>query len=209
MITEQMARKMMKKLRNLKQKLSKNNTEENREALKQYEQQCLQELKYFVHMKTSRYRKFSNYEDLNQEGLDALLKAMRTFKNKRGSFFYWAGLFVNTRLSRAANNHSAIRYPMYIAKIIKPHKESNFPIMLDTKLSPENITENTEISQIIQKSFSSLNSEQKELINMVYGFNGDKPMSIAKVCKKMNISRSNCMKVLNGALYILKQKIEL
>lgn len=209
MITEEQAKDMMKKLHSLRKKFKKEATEENEKTLQDYERLCLEKLQYFVLMKTAKYRRFSNYEDLTQEGLEALLKAMKTFNNKKGSFFYWAGLFVNTKLSRSANNHSVIRYPMHIAKHTKPHKESSFPVMLDIKNSPEKLVETTQISKVIKGALNHLDEEQQKLVSMVYGFDGDKPMSIAKVCEKLKITRSVCMKALNNALGVLKENIEL
>jgi RNA polymerase sigma factor (sigma-70 family) len=208
MITEETARKMMKQLSELRKAYTKSKSESDKIAYHQYESECLDTLKYFVQMKTGKYRKFANYEDLNQEGLEALLKAMKTFKNNKGSFFFWAGLFVNTRLVRSANNHTVIRYPMHIAKKTKPHKESVFPVLLDSKHSPEKACEQSELNIAVQEALSALSNDQRELVNLVYGFDGDKPLSITKVCEKKKISRANCIKTLNGALDILRSKIE-
>src|SRR5882757_5429473 len=105
MITEETAREMMKHLSKLRKTYFKTKSENDKSAYFQYEAECLKTLKYFVQMKTGKYKKFANYEDLNQEGMEVLLKAMKTFKNNKGSFFFWAGLHVNTRLARSANNH--------------------------------------------------------------------------------------------------------
>jgi RNA polymerase sigma factor (sigma-70 family) len=208
MITEDTARKMMKQLSELRKTYAKTKSESDRLAYSRYETECLNTLKYFVQMKTGKYRKFANYEDLNQEGLEALLKAMKTFKNNKGSFFFWAGLFVNTRLVRSANNHTVIRYPMHVAKKNKPHKENVFPILLDLKSSPEKACEQSELNLAVQAALRALSTEQRELVSLVYGFDGDKPMSITKVCEKKKISRANCIKTLNGALDLLRSKIE-
>lgn len=209
MITEETAKDMMKQLSELRKKAEKSKAATDKLAYTKYEAECLDALKYFVQMKTGKYRKFANYEDLNQEGLEALLKAMKTFKNNKGSFFFWAGLFVNTRLVRSANNHTVIRYPMHVAKKTKPHKENTFPVMLDSKGSPEKNCEQSELNIAVQAALNLLSEDQRELVNLVYGFDGDKPMSITKVCEKKKISRANCVKTLNGALDILRTKIEL
>ena len=54
-----------------------------------------------------------------------------------------------------------------------------------------------------------LNKEQSDIINLAFGFDGDKPLSINKICKKMNMSRINCIKAINSALVLLKQNIHL
>lgn len=211
MLTEETAYEMMKHMDLLKKNLEKRNSKKNRKLLIEYEAECIEKLKYFVQMRAGKYRNFANYEDLIQEGMDALLKAIRTFEiKKKGSFFFWAGLFVNTRLVRSANNHSVIRYPMYVAKKNKPHKETRIPIMLDPAFSPERMAENAEISSIVRGALDHLDDEQKEVIKMIYGIGENKfPNSITKTCKEKKISRTNCLKTLNGALEILKDKIEI
>jgi RNA polymerase sigma factor (sigma-70 family) len=200
---------MMKKLSELRRKADKSKSVEDKQSYFRYEAECLNTLKYFVQMKTGKYRKFANYDDLNQEGMEALLKAMKTFKNNKGSFFFWAGLFVNTRLVRSANNHTVIRYPMHVAKHTKPHKESVFPVILDSKNSPEKVCEQGELNNAVKMALQELSNDQRDLVNLVYGFDGDRPLSITKVCEKKKISRANCLKVLNGALDVLRSKIEI
>lgn len=215
MITELMARDMMERLAKLRRKADKTKSLTDKAAYHEYESECLETLRYFVEMKAGKYRKFANHPDLTQEGMEALLKAIRTFKLKdskgkdKGSFFFWAGLFVNTKLSRSANNHTVIRYPMHVAKLNKPHKENNIPVILDTQNCPETLCEESEVGGAIRSAFNLLTKEQKDVVNLVYGFEGDRPLSITKVCQTKKISRAFCLKTLNGALEILRDKIEI
>lgn len=208
MITEETAREMMKKLSDLSKKADKTKNVEDKFAHRQYETECLGTLKYFVLMKTGRYRKFSNYEDLTQEAMEALLKAMKTFKDNKGSFFFWAGLFVNTRISRSANNHSVIRYPMHVAKKVKPHKESVIPTMIDGDLSPEENCESSEARIAVSKAVSKLPKEEKELVSLLYGIGNGNPISISKICEQKKMSRVSCMKLLGSAFETLRDEIE-
>ena len=85
-------------------------------AFEKQQKICVEKFKYLITMKTNRYKKFSNYEDLNQDGYEALLKAMKNYNPDKGIFFYWAFKYINTRISRCANLHTAIRYPLKYSK---------------------------------------------------------------------------------------------
>ena len=177
--------------------------------LQEHETKCMEKFKYLVTMKTSRYKTFSNYEDLNQEGFEALIKAMKTFKPNRGSFFAWAHKYIGTRISRSANLHTTIRFPLKVAKNNTPHKETIIPLQIEERFCPDKELEQSQSTLAVQQAFTFLNANQKEIINLAYGFSGDKPMSINKICKKLNISRLHCLKTINGALSIMRDKIKI
>jgi RNA polymerase sigma factor (sigma-70 family) len=160
-------------------------------------------------MKTGRYKIFSNYEDLNQEGFEALLKSMNNYDPKKGSFFWWAHKYIDTRISRSANLHTTIRYPLKVAKESTPHKESVMPILIEENYCPDKQLENVQSFTAIQSAFDKLTDDQKHIINLAFGFESDKPMSINKICKKLNISRLCCIKTINGALSIMKESIKI
>lgn len=214
MLTEKEARKMMERLHLLKRKMNK--SEKNKKKYFDYEAQCIENLKYFVEAKAGKYKQFPNHSDLVQDAMEALLKGIRSFKisklgaedEGKGFFFSWIGWFVNTKLSRSANNHTTIRYPMHIAKDVKPHKENKFPMLLDPKGSVERICEQEELNVAVRKSLDELSKEQRELVSLAFGFGKEGPVSITKICERKKISRANCLKVLDVALDVLRNKIE-
>jgi RNA polymerase sigma factor (sigma-70 family) len=209
MISRREAESLMKRLIQLRKHNKKYNTQETAKEYSKHERVCIEKFRYLVTMHTDRYRGFFNYEDLNQEGFEALLKAMKNYNPDKGSFFWWAHKYIETRISRTANLHTTIRYPLKYAKAHTPHKEPNLPVLIDTKFCPDKTLENVEIQTIIQKSMKRLNKEQKKVVKLAFGFTGHKPMSVNKICKKMKISRLNCIRSITGALDILKQNIKL
>ena len=79
MLTEQEAQALMVKLVDLREKIKE--TDESKRSsllveLHKHEQLCMEKFRYLVTMKTGRYKAFSNYDDLNQEGFEALIKSM-------------------------------------------------------------------------------------------------------------------------------------
>jgi RNA polymerase sigma factor (sigma-70 family) len=208
MLTEQEAQDLMVKLIELR--ASAKSTTDNAKIiseLKKHEAICIAKFKYLVTMKTGRYKSFNNYDDLNQEGFEALIKAMNNYNPKKGSFFWWAHKYIDTRISRSANLHTTIRYPLKVAKAHTPHKESVMPLLIEERHCPDKELEESQTIQIIQKVTANLTQSQKEVIDLAFGFDGDKPISINKICKKLNISRSNCLKLIDSALSKMKEDI--
>lgn len=207
MLTEQEAQDLMNKLVELRTQAKEGVNVSSQ--LKKHEQKCIDSFKYLVTMKTGRYKAFSNYEDLNQEGFEALIKAMKTYNPKKGSFFAWAHHYIGTRISRSANLHTTIRYPLRVAKETAPHKEAIMPTLIEEYRCPDKELENCQVNYAIKNAFVTLTDQQKQIINLAYGLEGDKPMSINKICKKLNISRLHCIKIMNNALSTMKETIQL
>lgn len=212
MLTEQEAQALMVKLVDLREKIKE--TDESKRGslmveLHKHEQLCMEKFRYLVTMKTGRYKAFSNYEDLNQEGFEALIKSMNNYKPDKGSFFWWAHKYIDTRISRSANLHTTIRYPLKVAKNNTPHKESIMPLLIEERHCPDKELEESQVVSAIQSALSVLTEDQREIINLAYGFDGDKPMSINKICNKLNISRLSCLKAINGALATMRETIKI
>lgn len=209
MLTEQEANELMNKWIDLKGQLKTSSEPELVREFEKHERLCVEKFRYLVTMKTGRYKAFSNYEDLNQEGHEALIKAMKTFKPNKGSFFAWAHNYIGTRISRSANLHTTIRFPLKVAKANTPHKESVMPLLIEERYCPDRELEESQTTRAVQNALSVLSREQQEIISLAYGFDGDKPMSINKICKKLGISRLSCIKTINSALSSMKENIKL
>lgn len=209
MLTEEQAQNLMIKFIRLREEVKVSSDPKLISEFKKHEQTCIEQFKYLVTMKTGRYKAFGNYEDLNQEGYEALCKAMVNYNPTKGSFFWWAHKYIDTRISRSANLHTTIRFPLKVAKENTPHKESVLPTLIEERYCPDKELEESQLMHSIEEAMSSLTEEQKTIINLAYGFDGDKPLSINKICKKLSISRLSCIKSINAALSSLKDKIKL
>lgn len=207
MLNEQEAQQLIDKLLELKE-LSKTNKSKIIE-LKRHEAICVSKFKYLITMRTCHYQNFSNHEDLVQEGYEALTRAISTYKKSKGSFFWWAHKYIDTRISRSANLHTTIRYPLKIAKNNKPHKEVDLPILIEKKYNPDSLLENAQLSSIIEESLSKLLKEEREIIIAFYGLNGDKPKKITKISRDLSISKESCEKYLNSGMISLKENLKL
>jgi len=209
MLTEKEANELMSKLFDLRKKTKTSNDPTFKVELERHERECIEKFKYLITMRTNRYSQFNNFEDLQQEGFLALLKAMQTYNPKKGSFFAWAHKYIGTRVSRSANAHTVIRYPLKVAKLNPPHKEQIIPTMIEERFCPDVKLETHQVAQIVKNLVKNLSDEQKEIISLAFGLDGDKPLSVNKLCKKFNISRLSCSKIINNALSLMKERIEL
>lgn len=205
-ITE--AQDLMEKLIALRSKAKETSNSEDMKAFRKHEKICIEKFSYLVTMKTARYKSFSNYDDLNQEGFEALLKGMKNYNPKKGIAFWWFHRYIDTRISRSANLHTTIRYPLKVAKNATPHKEAIMPTLIEERYCPDKELEDCQSMSALQNAMSVLNESQKQIINLAFGLDIDKPMSVNKICKQLNISRLHCLKTINSALAAMKEQIK-
>jgi RNA polymerase sigma factor (sigma-70 family) len=203
------AQQLMETFIELREKAQESKSSSDIFIFKKHEKLCIEKFSYLVAMKTGKYKIFSNYEDLNQEGYEALVKAMKNYNPKKGIWFWWAHKYIQTRISRSANLHTTIRYPLKVAKGQTPHKESVMPLLVEERYCPDKELENSQTVQVIQGAIGVLTPQQKEIINLAYGFDGDKPMSINKICKKLSMSRVTCLNTINESLSLMRENIKI
>lgn len=209
MISQDEAQELMIKFLELRKRFEETHSPQDEKALKAHEAICIDQFQYLITMRTNKYRQFANHDDLYQDGLEALLKAMKTYNPKKGSWFWWAHKYIDTKISRMANLHTAIRYPLKFAKNTIPHKENNLPTLADNERRPDIELETLQIQAVIQSSMLVLNNKEHKIITMFYGLDGDKPMSVNKICLKLGITRTSCKNTLKQATRKLMKKIRL
>lgn len=202
------AQVLMKQLISYREIASASNKSEDIKLLKKHESLCVQKFSYLITMRASRYRNFPNYEDLKQEGMEALLKAMSSYNPEKAPFYFWAHKYIGTRISRCANQHTPIRYPLKYAKLIVPRRELKFPLLID-KTNPEKDLEKNEIDNAVGNAIKLLNEQQKNIVLLTFGFNGSPPLTLERVSKKMRITTPECEEILCCAIDILKKNIKI
>jgi RNA polymerase sigma factor (sigma-70 family) len=209
MINETEAQNLVSELISLRERVKKNGKREDIRKLVSFENYCVEKFYYLIDMRTNRYKEFANYDDLRQEGVVALLKAIKNYNPKKGSFFHWAHRYITTRISRSANFHSVIRYPIKYARVVKPHKELTMPVRVEKTLCPDKQMEAAELSFAIENATKFLTEEQENILKLIYGLDGNKPMSINKACKTLGITRVSCLKMINNALSVVRENIKI
>ena len=209
MISEKEAQDLIETFIMLRDKSSSSKKEDDLKEFKKHEQKCMTKFKYLVDMRTSHYRNFSNFEDLQQEGFEALIKSMKTYNPKKGNFFFWAHKYIGTRVSRTANCHTTIKFPLKFAKANTPKRETSIPILIEQVHNPVDLYEAAESSFILNKALGDLSEKNHETVNMIFGLSYDREFSLAKTSKKMQVSRASCEKILKDSLNDLRDKISI
>lgn len=204
------ANQLIKKYIRLRNKVKSSKEAKLISEFKTHENLCIQKFKHLVLMKTSRYKNFNNYEDLNQEGLEAILQAMNSYDPKKGgNIFWWMHKYIDTRIARCANLHTTIRFPLKYAKQVAPHRESALPLLIDQVFGPHDLLEQSEALKVVKKNFVHLSTNQQRVVQMLFGMDGENPQSISKVCRQLRMSRPTCVKLLDQVLNILRRNIQL
>jgi RNA polymerase sigma factor (sigma-70 family) len=161
-----------------------------------------------INNKTSRYKKFSNYQDLQQDGFEALIHAFETYDPRKGDFTWWASKYIGTRVSRSANCHSTIKIPLKKAKELPPFKDSKIPNVIDEKNIPDLGVENAQMSSILMDAINELPEQHKRALLLHYDFSGNNECSISSVSRALMVSRPMCIKILTEATEKLKEKLQ-
>ena len=174
---------------------------------KQFQNYCVDKLKYLVQIRAAKYKKFSNYPDLAQDGFEALILAFNTFDPDKGCFTWWADKYISTRISRAANAHSTIRFPIKKAKELRPYKTSTIPVMIDWEADPFASAQQKEDKERIREALKKLPEQHRIVLNKTYGFNGERPRPVKEVIAELDISRPQYTKILREAKEHVKQQL--
>lgn len=191
----------------IRTKLEKRNSVKNQQNFDNYKNYLADKLSHLVMMKANKYKQFPNYPDLVQDGFEALFLALRTYQPKKGDFTWWANKYIKTRISRAANNHSAVKIPLKKAKEMRPHKVKKIPLLIDGTDSSFDIFEMKENNIILKESIEKLSDKEKEVILWAYGFKGNSNTSISFVCRQLKLSRPVAMNLLKAAQEKLREII--
>lgn len=201
---------LLNRLVTLRRKCAKSKSVKLKKELSKVQDECARELDYLVEVRTRRYKSFANYDDLRQDGRLALYLALQSYEPEKGDFYWWANKYIKTKISREANRHSTIKIPLKHTKQVLPYKVSQLPIIVDNEPSAlENMTKE-EMGSLIRLAVSKLPSEQRKVIELHYEMssaNHCDSKSIVKICKSLNISRVNCIKLLNEAKNSLKESL--
>jgi len=181
-------------------------SEEDIKAYRTFQNEFFAKLRPVVLRWVAKYKKFSNYPDLEQEGFEALLMSIDTYKPDKGHFKYWADWYIKTRVSRAANAHSTIRVPIKKAREVKPYKTSSMPIMEDPGKNPFDELEEQQSCNSLMSAVDALPPEQRDVVTMTYGL-GVQPSTAGNVMERLSITRQQYTKLLNQAKSTIKKQL--
>lgn len=188
-ITEEEAQSLVLELSNLKNKYQESKSKKDKIKLINHENKMIKKLNYLVLNKTKNYKKFPNYEDLNQDGLEALVMGLKSFDKSKGSIFWWLHKYIDTRIHRSANAYSTVRVPLAVAKKMPPKIDQMSPTIESKKDNQETIFINNENKKLLKRYANELNLEDQELFNDLIGIDKDS-LSVDEYSKKTGLNKN-------------------
>lgn len=203
-VSQKEADELISEFIRLKKKSRRSKSAKVQKEFRDIHQKCVVTFDYLVTSRIRRYKKFSNYEDLYQDGRIALLLALESYDQDKGNFFWWAKQYIKTKISREANRHSTIKIPMRLARDIQPYKVSEMPVLIDAAPDPFQSQKTKEVREHINRAIDMLPETHRRIIRL----NGIEEHSINKIAEDLKISKVNCIKLLNEARESLKQNLE-
>lgn len=212
MISEKEALELFTDLKSAEASYATEPSKANKRALDKIETAVIDKMSYLVKMKSSRYKKFSNYEDLNQDGLEALIKGLKTYKAGKGSIFWWLHKYIDTKISRSANQHTTIRFPLRIAREQAPIKEqlTNKTLKMQSDIvSIEPELENRQILRKIAEVCENMPKDQRSILLDHFGLldpNSD-PKSVKQISSEKNISKKAVESSIRNSIEKIKTTI--
>ncbi len=202
--TKEEVNQIAKEFVELRDKINKSKKEKNKSKFEEFRNEVVKKLSHLVLFRTNRYRMFNNYHDLQQDGFEALFMALKTYRPEKGDFSWWAMKYIDTRIARAANCHSTIKYPLKKAREMQPHKVSKFPVIIDLNKTPHESAEDVEIKKAIMSAIELLPEMQRKVVLMSYELVGTRSYTISKISSELKISRPATIKLLDEAKHNLK-----
>ena len=168
---------------------------------------AINKFSYIVEKHTNRYKKYSNYEDLFQEGLFGLTMALNKYDpNRSKNFFKFANWYIKTRVKRAANKFDTINIPMHVAKQQKLIKVADLPILVDKEKTPYEEMESRQLHKNIHDALELLSDIQKRVVCAFFGFgnyNKNERGSIITIAKQMKLPTTNVEEIMQEAYTII------
>ena len=189
MLNKETANQLLSELRKYESIYRQNPSPKNKRALSIHENLCVKKFSYIVKFGAKKYKNYSNYQDLLQEGYIALVSALKTYNEEKGDIFWWCHKYIDTKICRKANKHFVVDVPLAKAKRLDMKKvftEDNSKYETQdytTDSNPELIYEEKEWYILLDLAIISLDDQHKNTIKSY--FNNEK--NISKIQMKNSI----------------------
>lgn len=184
-----------------------------KDALPTVQNTIIKRLLPFVHHRAKKYKQFPNFEDLEQDGAEALLMALNTFTGK-APFTWWLDQYVMLRMSRSANSHASFHIPINkIQEFGRPYKIAWASIRQEQHSLPYDVTgEDIYLSKIkglaLESMIQRLSLSEQSVIQMLFGMHGISAYKLKDISTELGISQNQTTKILKSAKAKLARMIE-
>lgn len=168
--------------------------------------QIIKDMSFLVYDQAKAYRKFPNYQDLVQEGLIGLLKAVRKFNPSLfPNFFVYSERWIRHSIKRAASRFDVVYCPDKKRVVYAGLAESVDSIALD---NPEEEYINKELIQKVRDALNEFSDRDREIVEKVFGLDSS-PSPLRKIGSKYNLTHERVRQIKNQVISKLKKNEEL
>lgn len=156
---------------------------------------------FLVYKNTKKYIKFSNYEDLMQEGFIGLIRAVDKYDHtKFPNFLSYAEQWVVHYIRKAAKRFDVVYSPDRVRTVYAELDEDTE----DTELTPDQHYFKKESAAFLLDKLSCLSSRNNAIVKSVYGIGCD-ARSLRDIGKDFEISHERVRQIKDESLHKLKQ----
>jgi len=175
---------------------------EKRKEIITLQNKIVSDLSFLVYFQARPYRKFSNYEDVVQEGLIGLLRAVRKFNiNLFPNFFIYSERWIRHSVKRAASKFDVVYCPNKKRVVYTGLAESSEEVCVG---SPEEDYAEKEKSQKIREVLNQLPDRDREIVEGIFGF-GSTPQVLRKIGPMHNLTHERIRQIKNQVISKLKK----
>lgn len=163
----------------------------------------LKNLRLVVHIAKQYQNLGLSLDDLIHEGTIGLCRARDLYKEDKGKFSSYAGLWIKALIRQALTKNRIINAP-YTEEtpvIINSYKDCNNieEAHAETQMSTD------ETSYKIEILLGKLSPRQKEIVTLKWGLNGTKELSTTEISEKLNLTVQAINGNIRNAIQIMKQ----
>jgi len=149
-------------------------------------------MSFIIESKCRKYKKFSNYEDLKQEGMIGLIKAVNRFDYTRfPNFFVYSDQWIFNHIAQSAKKFDVVYNPLKKKTV---YYDMDVPANETVNQCPENSYYKKERNERIEIAINELTDRQKNIINSVYGLN-KLPETLRKIGKNICLTHERVRQI--------------
>ena len=179
--------------------------EEIEKQVKEYHDLIMQKMSFLVLGHTRQYINFPNYEDLSQEGLVGLLKAVQKFEWRRyPNFFAFSARWIRNGVKKGASRFDVVYNPNRNRVIYAEPDENEAD--LD---NPEEMFFNQERKDCIDKILDEFPERDKKIVQKIFGLEGQKPETLREIGPQFNLTYERVRQIKNNVMAKLRKNSRL
>lgn len=177
---------------------------EKNEKISKIHDTIINGMSFLVRYKTKPYKNFPNYEDLVQEGLIGLIKAVQRFECDRyPNFFKFSEQWIVNFIKRSASKFDVVYNPSRERVVYS--EPADLDIEEETEISPEELFLEQERKNTINKVLSDLPDRDKEIVQRIFGIGGFKPQTLREIGPLYNLTYERIRQIKENVVVKLRK----